>query len=32
LAQGDDDAQPVLVMRRSKPADMLPDLSLKEIR
>jgi hypothetical protein len=32
LAQGEDDAQPVLVMRRSKPADMLPDLSLKEIR
>jgi outer membrane biosynthesis protein TonB len=32
LAQGDDDAQPVLVMRRSKHDDMLPDLSLKEIR
>jgi uncharacterized LabA/DUF88 family protein len=31
LAQGEDDAQPVLVMRRSKHDDMLPDLSLKEI-
>ena len=32
LAQGPDDAQPRLVRRRSKPADMLPDLPLEQIR
>ncbi len=32
LAQGADDAQPRLVRRRSKAADMLPDLPLDQIR